>query len=56
MCMEIVKFLRQNISIRNKVKLGTTKSLLHFDVVVAKAIFSSDFVTLREMVYSLILV
>ena len=48
-----MKFLRQNVCIRNKVILRATKSLLHFDIVVAKSIFPSDFITLWKMVYSL---
>lgn len=51
--MEIVEFLRQDVCIRDEVILWTTKSLLHFDIVVAKSVFPSDFITLWEMIYSL---
>ena len=48
--MEIMKLIRQDVCVRHEIKLISAKSLLHFDYIVAKPIFSSDFVTLWEMV------
>ena len=56
MRVEIMELIWQNLSVRDKVELTTTKSFLHFDIVVTKSVFSGDFITLREVVDSLKLV
>jgi len=54
--MEVMELIRQNVRIRYKVELGSTKSFLHFDIIVAKSVFSGNFIAHREMVDSLELV
>lgn len=54
--MEIVEFIREDIGVGGKVKLLSTKLVLHFDEVVAKPVLAGDFVTHREVVYALELV
>ena len=51
--MEVVEFIGKNVGVRNEVKLTSAKSLLHFDIVVTKSVFSGDFITLREVIDSL---
>ena len=53
MRMEVMKLVWQDVSVRNEVKLVSTESLLHFYIIVAKSVFSRNFITLREMVDSL---
>jgi hypothetical protein len=55
-CMEIMKFVRQNIRIRNKVKLISAEPFLHFYVVITQSVLACDFVTLREMIHALELI
>ena len=54
--MEIMELLRQNVSVRDEIKLVFPEALLHLDIVVAQAVFARDFVALREMVDALVLV
>jgi hypothetical protein len=56
MCVEFIEFIRQDVGFWNKVILTCTKLFLRPDIVVTKAVFSSDFVTLREMINPLIFV
>lgn len=51
-----MELLGQNVRVGDEVVLISPESLLHLDEVVAKPIFSSDFVTLWEVVYLLELV
>ena len=51
--MEVMEFVRQNVSIWYEIKLSSSESFLHFDIVEAQAILSSDFITLREVIDSL---
>ena len=51
-----MKFVWQDVSIWDEVKLLSAISLLHLDVVVAQPIFSCNLITLWEMVDSLELI
>ena len=51
-----MKFVGQNVRIRNEVELLSAISLLHLDIVVAQSILARDLVTLREVIDSLELV
>ena len=54
--MKIMKLIRQDVCVWYKVKFCTTKSLLHLNIVVAKSVFSGDFIAHGEMVDPLELV
>ena len=54
--MEVVELLWQDVSIRNEVKLGSAKPLLHLDVVVTEPVLARDLVALREVIDALKLV
>ena len=54
--MKIVKFIWEDVSLRDKVKLLPTEAFLHLDIVVAETIFTRDFMTLWKVIYSLELV
>jgi len=54
--VEVMKFVWQDIGIRNEVILTAAKSLLHLDIVVAKSIFPGNLIALREVIDLLILV
>ena len=54
--MEVMELVWKDVSVRDEVKLVSSESFLHLYVVVAKSIFSGDFVALREVVYSLVFV
>ena len=56
MSVEIMEFVRQNICIRDEIKLGPAKSLLHLHIIVAKSVFPRDFITLWEVINPLELV
>jgi hypothetical protein len=56
MRVKFIEFIRQDVGFWNKVILTGTKLFLRLDIVVTKAVFSSDFVTLREMINPLIFV
>ena len=51
-----MKFVWQNVGIRYKVELRSSKSLLHLDDVVAESVLASDLITLWEMIDPLKLV
>ena len=51
-----MEFVWKNVGIWNEVKLISTKTFLHLYIVVAKSVFSGDFITLREVVNSLKLI
>ena len=51
-----MKLVRQDVSVRDEVKLISTETLLHLHIIEAKSIFTGDFVALREMIDSLELV
>ena len=53
MSMEVVKLIRQDVGVRNEIKLRPTKSLLHLHIVETKSVFSGDFVALREVIDAL---
>ena len=53
MSMEVMKLIRQDVSVRNEIKLRPTKSLLHFHIVETKSVFSGDLVALREVIDAL---
>ena len=53
MSMEVMKLIRQDVSVRNEIKLRPAKSLLHLYIVETKSVFSGDFVALREVVDAL---
>ena len=48
--VEVMKFVWQDIGIRNEVILTAAKSLLHLDIVVAKSIFPGNLIALREVI------
>ena len=48
-----MEFIRQDVSIRDEIKLRSTKSLLHLYIVETKSVFSGNFVTLWEVVDAL---
>ena len=54
--MEIMKFVWQDVGIRNEIKLLSTESLLHLDIVIAESVFPRDFIALRKMINPLVLV
>jgi len=56
MGIEISKFIRQNISIWDKIKVLLPEFFLHSDHIVAKSIFSCDFIALWKMIYLLVLI
>ena len=56
MRVEVVKLVWQDVSIGYEIKLLTPIALLHLHIIVAETIFSSDFVALGKMIYSLVLV
>lgn len=54
--MEIMKFIWQDVGIRNEIKLLSAESLLHLHVVIAQSVFPRDFIALRKMINPLVLV
>ena len=56
MSMEVVEFIWKNVSLGDEVKLLSTKTLLHLDIVIAKTILPRNLVTLWEVIDSLELV
>lgn len=54
--MKIVEFVREDVSVGDKVKLLTTKLFLHFDEVVTKPVLAGDFIAHREVIYPLELI
>ena len=50
MGVEVVEFVWQNVGVRNEIILIPAKSLLHLHIIVAKSIFSGDFVALWEVI------
>ena len=54
--MEVVEFIWKNISLGDEVKLLSTKTLLHLDIVVAESILPRNLVTLWKVIDSLELV
>ena len=53
MSMEVMEFIRQDVSVRYEIKLRPAKSLLHLYIVETKSVFSGDFVALREVIDTL---
>ena len=53
MGVEVMELIRQDVRIRNKVELFSTEALLHLHIVIAKTVFSRDFIALREVIDSL---
>ena len=51
--VEVVEFLWQDVGVWNEVVLLSPESFLHFHIVVAKSVFASDFIALREVINSL---
>ena len=56
MSMEVVEFIWKNVSLGDEVKLLSTKTLLHLDIVVAESILPRNLVTLWKVINSLELV
>jgi hypothetical protein len=56
MSVEISKLIRKDVGIRDEVKVGLAKFLLHANHIIAQPVFPSDFITLREMIDLLIFV
>ena len=56
MRVEVVEFIRKYIGIWDKIKLTSSKSLLHFYIIETKTVLSCDFIALREMINPLELV
>ena len=56
MSVELIEFLGQNVSIRNKVVLFTSKLLLRPHKVCAKPVFPRYFITHRKMIDALELI
>ena len=54
--MEIMKFIWQDVGIRNEIKLLSAESLLHLHVVITETILSRYLMTLREVIDPLELV
>ena len=56
MFVELTKFIRKDVSVRNKVKVLFTIPFLHSDYIETKSVLTSNLVTLRKMIYFLILI
>ena len=56
MSIEITEFIWENVGIWDKVKVCLAKFLLHADHIIAKAVFSGDFIALREVIDFLVLI
>ena len=56
MRVEVLKFVGQDICIRDEVEVTASEALLHLPKVVTKTLLSSNFVTLWEVVDALVLV
>jgi hypothetical protein len=56
MLIKFSKFIRKNVSVRHKIKMLLSKSLLHSNNIETQSIFSSNFMTLRKMVDFLVLI
>ena len=54
--MEVMELVGEDVGVWDEVELTPAKSLLHLDIVEAKSVFSGDFITLWEVVDSLIFV
>ena len=51
--VEVMKLVRQDVRVRNEIVLVPPEALLHLHIVVAKPIFSGDFIALWEVIDSL---
>jgi hypothetical protein len=56
MLIKFSKFIRKNVSVRYKIKMLLSKSLLHSNNIETQSIFSSNFMTLGKMVDFLVLI
>jgi hypothetical protein len=56
MRIEITEFIWENVGIWDKVKVCLAIFLLHADHIIAKAVFSGNFVALREVIDFLVLI
>jgi len=54
--VELSELIWQNICIRDKIEEGFSMLLLHFYNILAEVVLAGNFVTLREMIYLLVLV
>jgi hypothetical protein len=54
--IEITELIWKDIGIRNKIEIAFSKFFLHANHIIAKSIFTCNFVTLGEVVDFLILV
>ena len=48
--MEIMKFIWQNVGIRNEIKLLSAKALLHLHIIVAQSVLASYLIALRKVI------
>ncbi len=51
-----MEFVRQNVGIRDEVKLVSSKALLHLDIVVTEPILACYLVALWKVINSLVLI
>jgi hypothetical protein len=56
MSVEVAELIRQDIGIRDEIKVALAKFLLHADHIVTEPVLTSDFIALREVIYFLVLV
>jgi len=56
MGVEVMELLWQDVRVWDEIKLGSSETLLHLHVVVAKSIFPRNFVAHWEMVDALVLI
>jgi len=51
-----MEFIWQDVCIWYEIECRSTKTLLQFDIIVAKSILACNFITLREVIDSLVIV
>ena len=56
MLLELSLFLREDVGIRHDVEVRPAKLFLHLNHVETQSVFPSNFVTLRKVIDSLILI
>jgi len=55
-CIEFSEFVWENVGIWDEIEIVSSIFFLHSDNITAHSVFTSDFVTLREVVYLLVLI
>ena len=51
--MEVMEFIWQDVCVGDEVKLASSESFLHLNIIEAETILPSDLVALREVIDSL---